>query len=246
MRPVFWMVLFPLVACGDMNASTGMMGRVTYRLHTDYLTEEDSLTDSLLVAGHPLNIETSLTEEGDRDAGRHPEALHHRFDDRSVQVDDDDKSDDIADLVITADDTIDGELQTMQDGAVFDYLPLSFRAPDDLGALTFVRGPFDDEMEGVDGVAHTVMEGGSANLLAFPKLGGARLVGDIEPTLTLEPEGIAVPDFDVAVSVEQGSYGAISPYTIVFIEPGEVTATLTDPVWGVSVSRTFTVEPFAD
>jgi len=240
------MVLFPLVACGDMNVSTGMLGRVTYRLHTDYLTEEDSLTDSLLVAGHPLTIETSLTEDGDRDVGRHPEALHHRFDDRSVQVDDEDKSDDIADLVITAEDSIDGELQTVQGGEVFDYLPLSFRAPDNLGALTFVRGPNDDEMEGVDGTAHTVMEGGSAALLGFPKLDGERLVGDIEPTLTLEPEGIAVPDFDVVMTVEQGAYGAISPYGLVFIEPGEVTATLTDPVWGVSVSRTFTVEPYAN
>ncbi len=250
MRVASWMMLSvalsPLVACGDMSESTGELGRVEYSLHTDVITDGSSLSGALLVAGHPLNIQTALTEDGAREAGRHPERLRHRFDDASVQVENETNDDEIADLVITAEAGIDGDLETVQDGEVFDYLPLSFREPDDLGAITFVRGPMDDEMEEVDGAAHTVVEGGSATLLGFPKRDGERLVGDIRPELTLEPEGIAVPDFDVAVTVEQGAYGAISPYTVVFIEPGEVTATLTDPVWGVTVTRTFTVQPFAD
>ena len=244
MRAVLALSVMGLVACGDMNVSVGELGRVSYALHTDYITTEVTLAGSTLVAGHPLTIETGLTDAGDRKAGKAAEDIRHRFSEPTADVATDETDDSIPNLTITADGDVDGDLQSMLDGDVFDYLPLTFREPDALGALTYTRGALDEDMEGRDGRTFTVEEGGSAALLPFPRRDGERLVGDIRPELTMEPEGLAVLDYDTFEVYEQNVYGGTEPYTIVFIEPGELTVTLTDPVWGVSVERVFTVTPY--
>ncbi len=236
-----------LLACGDMTSDVGELGHVEYRLHTDYRAETESLTDARLVAGHPVRLSGSLTDSGERAVRGDLSEMVHGFSSDAVAVKTDPNfGDDVPDAILTASMGTEGKLKSRLDGELVDRIGLEFVEMDQIDAITWVHGPRTENAEQVDGRRNGAVEGGSVSFVPVPMADGDRLLGDFVPEVTFEPEGMVVPDYAPVKVYEQTEWGYIAPLSYVFIEPGEVTITLADPLTGVEVKRIFEVEAFSD
>jgi hypothetical protein len=236
-------LVIPLVAgCfGDVTRSSGELGRLTYALSTDYQTEQDELTDAVLLTGHEHRIFVDLTDQGRKDAGDDAAAIVHRADGAEIWTEADA---DGPDLDILVQDpgvvTVVSEL----DGRTFDRIDLAFGDPTGLELSTWIRPPWVEDWEDVSGPgALTVEEGTQIGFVAIPVADGVRLAGDFEPRADADPPELAVPDAQVFVVQEGGVTETTGDVVFYAIEPGTVTFTLSDPVHGVSVARVVDVVP---
>jgi hypothetical protein len=236
-----------LAACGDLNVADGELSRVTYALHSDYLTENVALTEVSLITGHVQPISTGLTLEGRTVAGDKAaliehvatpgsgvEITHHAsFSNHEIRS---------FDLEVTTPGTI--TVAGLLDGEVFDQIQLTFDTPSDLELVTRTRAPYSDDWEDLDDDETLVAEGSQVAFLPIPlDASGARLAGNFEVDVQAEPSWAVSPSWNVLGVYEQSIIGSPSPVSLYFIEPGLVTVTLTDLANGVSATRHFEVLP---
>jgi hypothetical protein len=236
-----------LTACGDLNVADGELSRVTYALHSDYLTENVALTEVALITGHVQPISTGLTLEGREVAGDKAALIEHvaapgagvdiahdaPFANHEIRS---------FDLTVTTPGTI--TVAGMLDGEVFDQIQLTFDTPADLELVTRVRAPYSDHWLDLEDDETLVAEGSQVAFLPIPlDAGGARLAGNFVVEIQADPSWAVSPSWNVLGVYEQSIVGSASPVSLYFIEPGLVTVTLTDVANGVSADRHFEVLP---
>jgi hypothetical protein len=72
---------------------------------------------------------------------------------------------------------------------------------------------------------------------------GERIAGDFVPVLAADPEWAVVTGINVLGIYEQNVVVARSPASVYFIEPGEISITLSDAIHGVDAVVDFSVTP---
>jgi len=236
-----------LFACGDVNVAEGEFARITYALHSDYLTENVPLTEVSLITGHSQAISTTLTSSGEEAAGdRASDIRHVATPPTGVELTHDSVvfDDDVPSFDVTVSQPGSYTFAGMLDGAVFDQVELVFDVPETLDLLTRVRTPYSDAWENLPHTDLAVGEGSQVAFLPIPvDASGERLAGNFSVEVTAEPGWAVAPSWNILGVYEQSIVGSASPVSLFFIEPGQVTVTLTDMANGVSVSRDFEVFP---
>lgn len=249
-RPITLLALATLAllvtACGDSTGALGEFGRVRYSLFTDYLVEAPLLTEVGIIVGHQQHISTGLTDLGEDRAGERAGEITHQVtpDDGVTLEEEDGGDDDIADFYVTVTDPGTYTFEAMLDGQVFDRIELRFEAPVDLQLITRVRAPYSEEWETLGQGDGFVEEGSQVAFLPIPiDDGGDRIAGDFDVALEADPAWAVAPAYNLLGVYEQEIVGSASPVSIYFIEPGDVSVTLTDEVNGVGSSWDFEVAP---
>lgn len=238
-----------LAACGDVTSAEGELGRLRYSLVTAYVVEEGSLDEVRVVTGHPQRYHVDLTDKGEKKASDDAWRISHDLDPSggvTVEVDESDEGDDWApDFTATVTEPGEYEIQSTLDGEEFDYLGVTYAEPKRMQIIKWLRAPGAEDFDKIESNRTiTVSEGAQATFLPIPKDGdGTRLVGDIETELTFSPETAAVRGENVRGVWEQDVWSSPNPVNIYFIEPGEMTVTITDPVHGLSETVAFEVTP---
>ena len=233
-------------ACGDITSATGELGRVNYTLHSNYVVQEALLTDVGIITGHPQHIGTRLTDAGENRAGDDGEEITHEVSPaEGVTLETQESGDDeIPDFVVTVDDAGEYTFESYLDGELFDRIDLVFETPVELELLTRVRIPYSDDWDTLNDGEELVEEGSQVAFLPIPlNEEGERIAGDFDVVVEADPEWAVAPAYNIVGVYEQNIVGSASPVSIYFIEPGEVTVTLTDTVNGTSASWQFDVLP---
>jgi hypothetical protein len=129
-------------------------------------------------------------------------------------------------------------------GAFVDGLDLEFDESTALELDVRVRAPWEDELVPQDeGEVSNVTEGSQATFLPIPlDASGERLAGDLEATAAVDPEWAVVPGASVGGVYENGYWTLKGEIEFYFIEPGDVTVTVTDAVSGADGTHDFSVE----
>ena len=222
---------------GDVTASTGELGRLRYALHTDYESHQDELTALPLLTRYEHRLSVSLTTKGEKKAGDEMDDIVHSSPTASVQGEG-------HDLTVLAEDPGAAYVESHLDGELFDRIELSFDDPTHLDLLTWIREPWESDFQERFGAgALTVQEGTQISFLAVPMADDVRLGGEFAPLIQLDHPELAVLDAQVFAVQEGGLTLVGEPVTFYAIEPGTVTFSLSDPVHGVSVERTFEILP---
>ena len=232
--------------CGDITSATGELGRVNYTLHTNYLVQEAMLTQVGIITGHQQHIGTRLTDAGENVAGNDGEEIVHSVSPaEGVTLEPQENGDDeIPDFYVTVDDPGEYTFECHLDDNLFDRIDLVFETPVELELLTRVRIPYSDDWDTLDVGETLVEEGSQVAFLPIPLNDvGDRIAGDFDVLLEADPEWAVAPAYNLIGVYEQNIVGSASPVSIYFIEPGEVTVTLTDTVNGTSASWMFDVLP---
>ena len=231
--------------CGDLTSATGEYGRVNYTLHTNYLVQEAMLTQVGIITGHPQHIGTSLTDAGENVAGDDAgEITHQVTPSEGVTIEEMDNDDDIADFYVTVETAGEYTFEAINGPDLFDRIDLVFETPVELELLTRVRIPYSDEWDTLSDGETLVEEGSQVAFLPIPiNENGDRIAGDFDVLLEADPEWAVAPAYNLIGVYEQNIVGSASPVSIYFIEPGEVTVSLTDTVNGTSASWDFDVLP---
>jgi hypothetical protein len=232
--------------CGDLTSATGELGRVNYTLHTNYLVQEAMLTQVGIITGHQQHIGTRLTDSGEDRAGDDGEEITHSVSpSEGVTLEAQESGDDeIADIYVTVDDPGGYTFESHLNGELFDRINLVFETPVELELLTRVRVPYSDDWDTLNDGETLVEEGSQVAFLPIPLNDvGDRIAGDFDVLLEADPEWAVAPAYNLIGVYEQNIVGSASPVSIYFIEPGEVTVTLTDTVNGTSASWLFDVLP---
>lgn len=232
--------------CGDLTSATGEFGRVNYTLHTNYLVQEAMLTEVGIITGHAQHIGTRLTDAGENVAGNDGEEITHSVSpSEGVTLEaQEDGDDEISDFYVTVDDPGEYTFESYLDGDLFDRISLTFETPVELELLTRVRIPYSDDWDTLNDGETLVEEGSQVAFLPIPLNDvGDRIAGDFDVLLEADPEWAVAPAYNLIGVYEQNIVGSASPVSIYFIEPGEVTVTLTDTVNGTSASWMFDVLP---
>ena len=220
------------VGCGDVTASVGKQGRLRFSLGTDYEAEEDELTDATLVAGHKQHIWVDLTGKGEDDIDEPNEITYRMRPDEGAEVESDEGSKrDAPDAYVLARKAGKYELEAVYKGKVFDSISLDFDVPDALEIKVKVRLPYHDDFDDAGDAAVTeVPEGTQATFLPIPKKGKRRLLGDIETSVKATREELVVPGAGASFVYEQSVWSIEGNIDFYFIDPGELTIIITDPV----------------
>ncbi len=221
-----------LMGCGaDSTSATGELGRIDYRLATRYLSPDDSLLNVSLITGYDQRINTDLTGTGHNDTGD-ARAITHRIEPNSgatitALADGNDVPDISVKVAVAGDYTL-----TSFDGdKLFDRLTLNFDAPSDLELITWLRDSSDTFSRQPQASSYSVQEGTQVTFLPIPTNSDkVRLLGDIEFDVVVEPATAAVAVHNVDAVYEQSVVYHKSPLSLVFVEPGSVTVTVTDQV----------------
>ncbi len=232
--------------CGDLTSATGEFGRVNYQLHTDYLMEEALLTQVGIITGHQQHIGTTLTDAGENEAGNDGEEITHEVTpSEGVTIEaDSDGDDEISDILVTVEQPGEYTFESYLDGQLFDRIVLVFETPVELNLLTRVREPYSDDWDTLNPGEGQVEEGSQVAFLPIPlNESGDRIAGDFDAQLEADPSWAVAPAYNLLGVYEQNIVGSASPVSVYFIEPGEVTVTLTDTVNGTDASWQFDVEP---
>lgn len=249
MRSLFYLpLLFCITACGDETSAVGMNGYINYALWTKYELGDKTLRDINIITGHEQYFFTSITEEGQEEIWGDPEDVRHSFSpkkDAEIMTEDGLFDNEIPDLSFTVPSPGRYTLNSKLHGEVFDYLPLVFEAPDTLKLISWIKNPEDDKFSKKSGGLISVKEGAQATFLPIPKANGKRLAGDISFEVSSYPTTATAEVYNLAGVYENEIVYSTSPVSVVFLEPGKVTITLTDVPNGVSSSQSFNVEPIA-
>ena len=240
-------VILPLVlaiGCGDHTSAVGLNGRINYALWTKYELGDQALTDVNIITGHEQYFITSLTEKGLDDIEDSTGTIQHQLSpakDSTISNEDSLFYGDIPDLSFTVPSQGSYTLNSKLNGEVFDYLPLTFKTPDTLQLVAWIKNPEDEDFSKQSGGLITVREGAQATFLPIPKSNGKRLAGDIAFEMSSDPTTATVEVYNLAGVFENEIVYSTSPTSVVFLEPGKVIVTLTDVPNGVSASQAFDV-----
>ena len=244
LTPFILLPLFFSIGCGDTTNAVGLNGRIDYVLWTKYELGDQKLTDLSIITGHEQYFITSLTEKGQKDIEGRADEIKHRLSpekDSSIANVDDFSLGAIPDLVFTVPSPGRYTLNSKLDGDVFDYLPLTFKSPDSLELVTWIKNPEEDDFSKQSGGLITVKEGAQATFLPIPKSNGKRLAGDISFEMASDPETATVEVYNLVGVYENEITYSTSPTSVVFLEPGKVIVTLIDVPNGVSSFQAFDV-----
>jgi hypothetical protein len=244
MSPLALLIALLAIGCGDITDSVGEQGRLRFSLATDYEVDEDELTDATIVARHVQHIDINLTNKGEDDINE-PDEITYRFSPReSTDVDTLAGSDnDPPDVDIKVDKAGKYELEALYKGKVIDSIKLAFDIPDSLEISLKIRKPFDDDFDDVAGNGPvTVPEGTQAVFLPIPKKGSKRLVGAMQTNVEATPKELVVPGEGASFVSEQSVWSAEGNIDFYFIDPGNVTIKISDPMSEASGSFSFVVE----
>jgi hypothetical protein len=242
-RVPLWLIVFlGLVGCGDLTDSVGEQGRLRFSLATDYELDEDELTDAVIVAGHTQHIDVELTNKGEEDINE-PDEITYRIEPDGADVDAIAVSgNDPPDLDLRAEEPGTYTVDAVYKGNIVDSIRLRFDTPNNLELSVRVRVPFDDDFDPVSNEAAVrVPEGTQATFLPIPKRGAQRLAGEITTEVTATPKELVVPGEGASLVYEQSVWSVEGNVDFYFIDPGDVTITITDPISGASGSFMFEV-----
>lgn len=231
------------VGCGDFTSSSGELGKVTYSLYTHYDSEDLDLSESPLLIGHPQTLRTQLTAEGAKEVSDPSSLTHQVTPSEGVTLAPLDDGFDVPDLRLTA--TISGTytVETRLGGVLLDRIELTFEQPESLEVITWVKRSTDSDFQrvGSDGVI-LLDEGSQVTVIPVPKgADGRRLLGDFEATISPTPEGAVVRAANILGVYEEDVWSTADPVNLVFINPGEVSIRVGDPVNGVESVLMFSV-----
>ncbi len=240
-------LLLLLTGCGDLSSSTGELGRMNYRLHSDFLVDGTELVGTSVLTGHPQVIALDLTDAGEQrgENADFEELTHTATPADGVTIEafnpDDDRP---GTFTITVDTPGDYLVESFLEGDLFDRITLTFDTPTSLDFVTWVRPPNGDDFDEASGSPVFVAEGTQAAFVPIPvDADGDRIAGDFVPEMTADPEWAVVRGMNVLGIYEQNVVVARSPASVYFIEPGSVTVTLTDTANGVASGVDFEVDP---
>lgn len=242
--------------CGvDAATANGELGRLQFKLISDYYLEEHDLTETAIVTGHEQYLAIELTGKGEDDAGKRADEVEYVVTpDDGVTVgqsgpdgdsgEDDGDAELVSDVYLTVTEPGDYQLEARLEGETFDRIQLAFDTPATLDLSLYTREPWGEEFQRLEGSQpHAVAEGTQLAWLPIPlDAAGERLLGDMEATMSADPMTAVVPAANVEHVNEdevQTFFGAPSLY---FVEPGAVTVTVTDTVNPAAGAVAFTVE----
>ncbi len=231
-------LLLPLLAgCAvDSVGANGELGHLSFTLVSDWYLDSENLTEVDIVTGHAQHFLVDLTERGRRQADDNADHVrYHMEPDDGVEidqgeVDDDAEHPDAPSFGVTVSEPGSYTLVAELEGELFDRIQLSFDQPSALELTLYTRGPWAEEFAAIEGEGPTqVLEGTQLAWLPIPlDADGERLVGDLAGTMSADPESAVVPAENVThVNEEVVSHTAGVP-SLYFIEPGDVTVTVTD------------------
>ncbi len=234
-------VLLPLLAaCGvDSVGANGELGNMTFGLISDWYLDQTDLTEVGIVTGHAQGFLVSLTEKGQRLTDEDADAIEYAMAPAdgvtiSQSAPDDDEQVEHTDppaLALSVTEPGDYTLSARLNGVVVDHIQLRFERPAALDLALFVRAPWTEEFERLEsGAAPTeVREGTQLAWLPIPMgADGTRLVGDVTASMSAAPEEVVVPADNVTHVNEDEVYDGVEVPSLYFIEPGDVTVSLTD------------------
>lgn len=233
------------VGCGDFAGATGDQGLLRFTLVTDFELPSNDLRDLTIVAGHQQRLDVDLTQDGAASIDA-PEDLTYTIDAAGNVAEQFGSEDDPPDALITITDPGTVRLEAIDaTGAFVDGLDLEFDESTALELDVRVRAPWEDELDKQDeGVVSSVVEGSQATFLPIPlDESGERLAGDLEATAAVDPEWAVVPGASVGGVYENGYWTLKGEIEFYFIEPGDVTVTVTDAVSGAEGTHDFSVDP---
>ncbi len=230
--------------CLDSTSATGDHGRIDYSLFTDYDPGIGDLTEVSIITGHWQDLDLDLTSRGEKRAEDLSTVEHSISPSTGVSLEYDAEDDHLEDLRILVEDPGVYTLTTTVDGILFDSITLEFDAPAALDAVTWVREPGAEDFDEPAAAVPTVDEGAQVSFIAIPyDLDGDRIAGELDVSVTADPEGSVVEAYDTWGSYEDGIVGGFSEASVYFIEGGEITLTVSDAVNGVDFEQTFDVIP---
>lgn len=246
LRSTLLVATVALTGCGDSTSSVGELGRLRYLLFTDYEVPEAQLDEARIVTGHTQRIELDMTSKGHDDISR-PEGVRHLVNpagDTEIRTLGSSEGF-VPDFDLRVGEPGTYVVSSTLDGNEVDRIKLTFEAPASFDLLLKSRAPYASDFEPVELDATTELaEGSQLTIDAAPlDADGRRLAGIMGNDITIEPSWIAVPGVGVIESYENGIWTSEGQANFYFVEPGEATVTVKDPVSGASRSTKFTVTP---
>ncbi len=233
------------IGCGSYTSGTGELGRMTYRLQSDFESEADDFGEAVLVTGHPQYIITDLTADGIKKAGGEEGLIAHEIDSSDVTInwEPGEATDDVPNVTLTASEPGTYTLTSTLDGDDFDYIDITFGRPTALEILTWLLRPGAEEWELQEGKGtHAVEVGTQVTFLPVPLRKQKRLVGDVDVDLSVDTDGMVAQGENVLAVYEQRVIASSQPVTLFFIEAGDVQIELTDTPNDVRAKVDFSVE----
>lgn len=247
LRSIAWMVLsLPLLAgCGDLTSAESDQGLLRFTLVTDYEVPEGDLRDATIVAGHWQRFDVDLTQKGAAEIDDPSALTYEAAPNATVELSDSGDEDDPPDMRILVDGAAPVRIDALIDGAEIDGIDFDFDEAASLELSVRVRTPWEGDFDAVPtGETTTVTEGSQATFLPIPlDAAGDRLAGDIETEVTADPQWAVVPGVNVNGVWEDGYWTSSGEIDFYFIDPADVTITVTDTVSGGQGEHRFTVEP---
>lgn len=230
-----------LAGCGDVVANEGNLGNLVYALFTDYNVEETELSEALLITGVEHRI--MVTEAPGADVSGKSQIAHRLYPDTNSLIETSDSGGvGIGDAILTVNDAGDYTLQSWNGNELVDYIELKFVDADKLDVMTFLREPDQDEFGCVDGNNATVPLYSQVTFLAAPvDIDGNRLVGDIGLEISVSPVDSMIQVYNLDGVYENEVWESSTPMNMLFVEPGDVVVTLTEPLTGLTATVSFTV-----
>ncbi len=252
MRGLIYSSLFTLLAvtgCGDATSSQGEEGRLLYTLYTDYEVPQGQLTDARIITGHQQRLQVSLTSRGLGDVTQ-PNRIQHNVVpfNAGIQIISDnlDSASDVPEILINVAEPGTYTLESTEDGTLVDRIDLTFERPGSFQLITQMREPWAETFRQVQGEIITVEEGSQVTFQAVPiDSSGERLAGDMQTDMTLDDVNMAVPGQGVLQTFEDGVWSVGGEVNFYFINEGQATFTVSDPVSQAIGTQAFTVTPIA-
>ncbi len=230
------------IGCGDVTSSTGELGRIQYSLYTYYEIPSGELTEVSIVTGHTQTISTDLTEKGEGDVDEPGDIEHHVSGDAILEQGESEA--DVPTIFVNAPSPGDYTIESYLDGALFDTITLWFDTPVELDAVTWLREPNHDEFEKSQANTPVVPEGTQVAYVPYPlDAAGDRIAGVFAASMSADPASSVVTAYELDGIYEDGIWGHEEQASVYFIEPGQITLTMSDEVNGVQFEQSFEVEP---
>ncbi len=199
-----------------------------------------------ILTGHTQTLGTSLTDDGEDDADN-PGDIEHSVSGGATIQQSDAGEDDVPTVYVTAPSPGDYTIESYLEGALFDTITLWFDSPADLDAVTWIREPGDEDFEKSQAATPVVPEGTQIAYVPYPlDADGDRIAGVFDAFLTADPASSVVTAYDLDGIYEDGIWGHEEEASVYFIEPGEITLTMSDVINGVDFVQAFEVEPVSD
>lgn len=247
------LLLLPLLAaCGvDSVGANGELGNMTFGLVSDWYLDQSNLTEVGIVTGHAQSFIVALTEKGERIADGNADAIHYTMEpDAGVTIvqsgpdsEEEGELDVPPSLSLQVTEPGSYALQASLEGELVDRIQLLFATPAALELSLYTRAPWAEDFEALEATEPSqVLEGTQLAWLPIPVgADGVRLVGDVVAGLSADPIEAVVPADNVEHVNEDEVYDQAQVPSLYFIEPGEVTVTLTDAANGAIGAHAFVV-----